>query len=82
MRRSQPEAQEHYLGKQKPALERGHEGPCWTTVHAHPHAHRIHMDTVAHSADLHPVQMRYDLTSRDVPGCVTFVMLAAWYAVC
>ena len=40
------------------------------------------VDTVAHSADLHPAQMRYDVTSRDVPGCLTIVMLAAWYAAC
>jgi hypothetical protein len=38
------------------------------------------VDTVAHSADLHPAQIRYDITSREVPGCLTFLMLAAWYA--
>ena len=73
MGRLKPEAQEHYLGKIRNA-KRGRERPCWTTVHAHPH--RIHMDTVAHSADLHPAQMRYDVTSRDVPDCLASVTLA------
>jgi hypothetical protein len=40
------------------------------------------MDTVAHSADLHPAQLRYDVTSRDIPSSLTFVMLATWYAAC